>query len=79
MSCAIDKTTYHDNKLKQYFQNQWEMVLKNSPEFATYLGDHRYNDKLTDMSIKAINQRHTDANNSYDEILKINRNKLSKE
>ncbi len=33
----------------------WEDQLKRSPEFASSLGDRRYNDQLTDHSPKAIN------------------------
>ena len=33
---------------------QWEYTLSHSPEFASILGDKRWNDKLTDFSQKAI-------------------------
>ncbi|MDQ2833326.1 MAG: DUF885 domain-containing protein [Acidobacteriota bacterium] len=35
----------------------WEDHLKESPEFATSIGDKRYDDELTDYSVKAVNQR----------------------
>lgn len=35
-------------------QEQWEYHLRTSPEFASILGDKRYNDKLTDFSQAAI-------------------------
>ncbi|MCG8409148.1 MAG: DUF885 domain-containing protein [Phycisphaerales bacterium] len=35
------------------FEEYWEFNLRRSPERATYLGDHRYNDKLYDYSTKA--------------------------
>ena len=34
--------------------DQWEYVLSHSPEFASILGDKRWNDKSSDLSIKAI-------------------------
>ena len=42
--------------LNALFHNYWEEYLKTSPEFASSIGDKRYNDQLTDYSVKAINQ-----------------------
>src|ERR1700693_1762439 len=33
---------------------QWEYTLSHSPEFASILGDKRWNDKASDLSRKAI-------------------------
>ncbi len=33
----------------------WEDNLKHSPEYASYLGDKRYNDQLTDYSVQEVN------------------------
>ena len=63
MSCDIH-TNYQDEKLKEYFHDQWEQGLEDYPEFATYLGDHRYNDRLTDMSIAAIHKRNSQTQES---------------
>jgi uncharacterized protein (DUF885 family) len=41
--------------LNNLFHDYWEANLANSPEFASYIGDKRYNDKLSDYSVKAIN------------------------
>ena len=76
MSCD-NHTNYQDEKLKEYFHNQWEKVLENYPEYATYLGDHRYNSRLTDMSIEAVLKRHIQTKESYKAILAINRTQLS--
>ncbi|MDH3251182.1 MAG: DUF885 domain-containing protein, partial [Ignavibacteria bacterium] len=35
----------------------WEWYLKENPELATYLGVHRYNDRLTDLSMKGLEDR----------------------
>jgi len=40
------------------FDQQYETDLRNFPERATAFGDYRYNDKLTDHSLAAIQQRH---------------------
>ena len=36
------------------FKEYWEFVLESWPSFATYLGDHRYDDKLDDLSQEAF-------------------------
>ena len=41
--------------LNALFKDLWEDELKRSPEFASSLGDRRYNDRLSDRSPKAIN------------------------
>jgi len=40
------------------FDEQYESDLHNFPERATAYGDYRYNDKLNDYSLAAINDRH---------------------
>lgn len=40
------------------FDEQYESDLKNFPERATAFGDYRYNDRLTDHSLEAIERRH---------------------
>ncbi|MES2319513.1 MAG: DUF885 family protein [Pseudomonadota bacterium] len=40
--------------LKTLLAAQWEYNLKNSPEFASIIGDKRYNDRLSDFSQAAI-------------------------
>ena len=41
-------------QLKDLLDEQWEYNLKDSPEFASILGDKRYNDRLSDRSEKHI-------------------------
>ena len=36
---------------------QWEYNLKDSPEFATIIGDYRYNDKLSDASLAHVQEQ----------------------
>ena len=79
MSCNVKSPNYQDEKLKKYFQDQWEQTLENYPEFATYLGEHRYNNRLTDMSIAAIHKRNIQTQESNKEMLTINRTSLSSE
>jgi uncharacterized protein (DUF885 family) len=42
--------------LNAVFQDYWEDNLKHDPEFASSLGDKRYNDQISDYSVKAVNE-----------------------
>jgi uncharacterized protein (DUF885 family) len=55
---AASKTASVEDRhkaLNALFHGYWEANLKNSPEFASSIGDKRYNDKLDDHSVRAIN------------------------
>ncbi len=41
--------------LNGLFQQYWDEYLERNPEFASEIGDLRYNDKISDYSVKAIN------------------------
>ena len=41
--------------LQAIFQDYWEASLKRRPEFASSIGDKRYNDQIHDYSVKALN------------------------
>jgi uncharacterized protein (DUF885 family) len=41
-------------QLRDALQAEWEYNLRKDPEFATYVGDSRYNDKLGDYSPAAV-------------------------
>ena len=41
--------------LSRLFNEIWQDKLKHSPEYATYLGDKRYDTELTDYSPRAVN------------------------
>ncbi len=45
--------------LNAVFNDYWEDVLKHDPEFASMLGDKRYNDQISDYSVKAENDKLT--------------------
>jgi len=47
--------------LNELLAEQWEYQLKESPEFATILGDYRYNDKFSDLSLAHAQQQKKDA------------------
>ncbi len=42
--------------LNAIFSDYWEDQLKHEPEFASSIGDNRYNDQLRDYSVQAYNE-----------------------
>lgn len=42
--------------LNDVFHDYWEDFLQHNPEFASTIGDNRYNDKISDYSVKAVNE-----------------------
>jgi len=49
-----DNLATHRAQLRDALQAEWEYQLRTYPEFATYVGDPRYNDRLGDYSPEAI-------------------------
>lgn len=41
-------------ELNRLLSDEWEYTLRTEPELATQIGDNRYNDRLSDLSDKAI-------------------------
>ncbi|HTX77441.1 MAG TPA: DUF885 domain-containing protein [Terracidiphilus sp.] len=41
--------------MNAYFQQYWDAYLEHNPEFASEIGDKRFNDKISDYSVKAVN------------------------
>ncbi len=42
--------------LNTIFSDYWEDLLKHEPDFASSIGDNRYNDQLSDYSVQAYNE-----------------------
>jgi uncharacterized protein (DUF885 family) len=64
-------------KLRALFDEDWQWQLENYPEAATLLGDNRYNDRLTDLSFEAIEQRKAHGRQMLERIQKIDRAELT--
>ncbi len=45
-------------QLNDLYAAEWETTLREAPTFASHLGDLRYNDRWTDVSLPAIQRRH---------------------
>ena len=41
--------------LRSFFKDYWDAYLQHSPEFASTIGDLRFNDQITDYSVQACN------------------------
>ena len=47
--------------LDKLLAEQWQYQLRESPEFATILGDYRYNDRFSDITLAHAQQQKKDA------------------
>ncbi len=54
---TADSVAVRSAALSSLFQEMWQDELKHSPEFASSIGDRRYNDQLSDLSPRAVNDR----------------------
>lgn len=63
--------------LHALFDEEWEYQMREHPERASTLGDRRFNDRWTDLSIAAINRRHEHAVATLARLRSINRAELS--
>jgi prolyl oligopeptidase len=45
-------------ELNNLYAAEWQYTLREAPTFASHLGDLRYNDRWTDVSLAAIERRH---------------------
>jgi hypothetical protein len=64
------------NTIWKLFDAEWQWTLENSPTFASYLGDKRYNDRWNDQSIDAIKKRNARRVEALAKLKRINRAEL---
>jgi uncharacterized protein (DUF885 family) len=64
--------------LLKLFESCWQEDLEDDPISASALGDHRYDDRLTDMSVEAIAKRNQHQYLRLAALRKIARDKLEK-
>jgi uncharacterized protein (DUF885 family) len=78
-SCLI--LSAEDAALKARFgailDEEWQHTLRESPTFASHLGDKRYNDRWPDMSLAAIERRHQHQKDVLAELDRIDPAQLS--
>src|SRR4051794_17473612 len=51
---AQSNATPEHDRLNKIIEDEWQFELRSSPEFATYIGDPRYNAEVSDVSSTAI-------------------------
>ncbi|HEY6066069.1 MAG TPA: DUF885 domain-containing protein, partial [Thermoanaerobaculia bacterium] len=76
---AAAKSAAASKEVAKFFDDEWEYGLREYPERATYLGDPRYNDRLTDLSFDAIERRNRHDQEALARLKKIDRASLSDE
>lgn len=54
-AAPTDSVEDRHKALNALFHDYWEANLAHDPEFASEIGDKRYNDQITDYSVKALN------------------------
>ncbi len=77
----IDSQAETGKSASRIFHNlldeQWEKGLLDNPEWATRLGDNRYNDRLNDVSFAAVQKRQDEQRSLLETVKSIKREKLS--
>lgn len=64
--------------LRDLFAAAWDHDMQDHPEGASEMGDRRWNDRWTDMSLEAIAHRNQHNEEVLAELAKIDRNSLNK-
>jgi uncharacterized protein (DUF885 family) len=68
---ATESVAVRSRALSQLFNDIWQDKLKHQPEYATYLGDKRYDAELTDYSPRAVNEALARGRTFIDRLSKI--------
>lgn len=63
-------------QLHRFLKTQWDHNLKESPEFATYVGVPAYNDQWSDLSLEAIEKSEKEMDCALKTLQKIPRKSL---
>src|SRR6059036_2891695 len=58
--------------LADLLKQQWEYTLRTQPEFASILGDRRYNDQSADVSAVAVKRNLTETKKYLARLQRIN-------
>src|SRR5690242_11820819 len=65
------------DRLHKLFDAEWEYTMRESPEWASQLGDKRYNDRWSDASLANIKKRHQHSLEVAQQLAAIPRTGLS--
>jgi len=64
-------------QLHTLLDSEWQRYLRETPEMATTVGDHRYDDRWSDLSLQAINASHEADLMALQRLLEIDRERLN--
>lgn len=64
-------------RLHQIFDAEWVYLMRQSPEFSSFLGGKIYNDRWSDLSLEAIERRHQHTLEILEQLKTIDPNQLS--
>ncbi|MCB2021302.1 MAG: DUF885 domain-containing protein [Burkholderiaceae bacterium] len=70
-------TTAEATRLHALFDAEWEWAMRTFPEWATFAGDHRYDDRLSDVSREAEDAIEAHQRELLAKLERIDRNALS--
>jgi uncharacterized protein (DUF885 family) len=73
-----EANSIEDNRLLDLFKREWEHKLKKSPEMGTFIGDHRYNSQLSNISQEEIIEANKHNLDLLDELKGFEMNSLNK-
>ena len=87
VDCVIFNSDYkikngeksESGKFHELLSEQWEKGIIRNPEWASSLGDNRFNDKLNDTSYETILKRQGETRELQETVKKIDRSKLSED
>ncbi len=74
--CALPAAADESARLRGLLDERWEWTMKEYPTFATAIGDRRYDDKLDDLSLAAIERRKVQTRDTLERAKKIDRKGL---
>ncbi len=74
-SCQPDPAT----ELHELFDEHWAYTLQSNPLFATNQGDHRFNDRLPDSGLEALEKQHLQTKQFLEQLTEIPRERLSRD
>ena len=76
-ACAESPVDREAKRLQALLDQEWQWTLREYPEFATSVGDPRYNDRLTDLSAPAMERRKAHERDVLRRIREIDRTLLT--
>jgi uncharacterized protein (DUF885 family) len=73
----VAQTNDATRSLRALFDSEWEYAMRESPTWASTLGDRRYNDRWEDLSLAAVERRHQHDTDVLAQLKSIDRARLS--